>query len=165
LTNAQKFLIASGQQFHVITPEGALVQGWHEEAWGHHFMADEKLADVISADYCGLILLDGRNSADSLVENAHAKRLVKAFMDANKPVLAVDDAIRVLIAAEVVADRRIAAPENLRGELDRFGAVPVDGEALVTDNALITGTVDAGQNARLEAFAGLLDKRAVAEAA
>ncbi len=165
LTNTQKALIAASLPFHVITPEGALVQGWHQESWGHHFMADEKLADVISADYCGLILLDGANSADSLTENAHAKRLVKAFVDGGKPVLAINDAIRILVAAEVAAGRRIAAPESLVSELTRDGAEPVTTESLVTDGALVTATAEASGPARLEAFLGLLASGSVPQAA
>jgi protease I len=165
LTNTQKALIAANIPSHVITPEGALVQGWHENAWGHHFMADEKLADVISADYRGLILLDGPNSADSLTESAHAKRLVKAFVEGGKPVLAIDDAIRLLIAAEVAAGRRIAAPQALRSDLTRDGAEPVDSEALVTDGALVTATAEASGPARLEAFLGLLANDSVSQAA
>jgi len=165
LTNTQKFLIAAGLPFHVITPEGALVQGWHENAWGHHFMADEKLSDVISADYCGLILLDGRNSADSLVDNAHAKRLVKAFMDADKPVLAINEAIGILLAAEVAAGRKVAAPEALRSAAIRDGAQTIEDETLVIDNNLVTATAEANGMARLETFVDLLDKGTVQQAA
>ena len=165
LTNTQKALIAANLPFHVITPEGALVQGWHQDAWGHHFMADEKMADVISADYCGLILLDGGNSADSLIDNAHAKRLVKAFVEGGKPVLAIDDAIRLLIAAEVAAGRRIAAPEALRSDLTRDGAEPVDSESLVTDGTLVTATAEATGTARLEAFLGMIASDSVPQAA
>lgn len=165
LTNTQKALIAANLPFHVITPEGALVQGWHENSWGHHFMADEKLADVISADYCGLILLDGPNCADSLTENAHAKRLVKAFMDGGKPVLAIEDAIRLLVAAEVAAGKRIAAPEALRSELTRDGAEVAESETLVTDGALVTATAEASGTARLQAFLGLLADDSVPQAA
>ncbi len=165
LTNTQKALIAANQPFHVITPEGGLVQGWHENAWGHHFMADEKLADVISADYCGLILLDGANCADSLTENAHAKRLVKAFLDGNKPVLVIDDAMRLLIASEGAVGRKVAAPEALRSNLTRDGAEPVDGEALVVDGSLITATAEASEGARLEAFLAMLSDGSVPQAA
>jgi protease I len=165
LTNTQKALIAANLSFHVITPEGALVQGWHENAWGHHFMADEKLSDVISADYSGLILLDGPNSADSLTENAHAKRLVTAFVEGSKPVLAIDDAIRILVAAEVATGKRVAAPEALHSDLTRDGAEPVDSESLVTDGALVTATAEATGTARLEAFLGLLADDSVPQAA
>lgn len=165
LTNTQKALIAANLPFHVITPEGALVQGWHEDAWGHHFMADEKLADVISADYSGLILLDGANSTGTLTENAHAKRLVKAFVDGGKPVLAIDDAVRILVAAEVAAGRRIAASEALRSELTRDGAEAVESEPLVVDGALVTATAAVGANARLEAFLSLVPSGSVPQAA
>lgn len=165
LTNTQKTLIAAGLPFHVITPEGGLVQGWHEDAWGHHFMADEKLADVISADYCGLILLDGANSADSLTANPHIKRLLKGFLEGGKPVLAIDHAIRLLIAAEAAVGRRVAAPEALRSDLTRDGAEPVDGEPLVVDGTLVTATADASGPARLDAFLSLLDSGSVSQAA
>ena len=165
LTNTQKALIAANLPYHVITPEGALVQGWHEESWGHHFMADEKLADVISADYCGLILLDGANSADSLTENAHAKRLVKAAVESGKPVLAINDAIRLLIAADVAAGRRIAAPEALRSDLTRDGAEAIDSESLVTDGPLVTATAEAAGPRRLEVFLALLASGSVPQAA
>jgi protease I len=165
LTNTQKALIAAGQPFHVITPEGGLVQGWHENAWGHHFMADEKLADVISADYRGLIMLDGARSADTLTENPHAKRIVKAFLDGNKPVLAIDDAVRVLIAAEGAVGRRVAAPEALRSDLTRDGAEPVDSESLVVDGTLVTATAAASEGDRLEAFLALLSDGSVPQAA
>ena len=165
LTNTQKALIAANLPYQVITPEGALVQGWHEESWGHHFMADRKLADVISADYCGLILLDGPNCADSLTENAHAKRLVKAALDSGKPVLAINDAIRLLVAAEVTTGRRIAAPEALRGVLTRDGTELVDGEPLVTDGTLVTATAEATGPVRLEAFLALIASSAVPQAA
>ena len=165
LTNTQKALIAADLPYQVITPEGALVQGWHEESWGHHFMADRKLADVISADYCGLILLDGPNSADSLTENAHAKRLVKAAIDSGKPVLAINDAIRLLVAAEATAGRRIAAPEALRDDLAREGTVLVDGEALVVDGTLVTATAAAPGPVRLAAFLSLIVPDSVPQAA
>ncbi len=165
LTNTQKALIAANLPYHVITPEGALVQGWHEDSWGHHFMADDKLADVISADYCGLILLDGPNSADSLTENAHAKRLVKAAIESGKPVLAINDAIRLLIAADVAAGRRIAAPEALRSDLTRDGAEAIDSESLVTDGPLVTATAEAAGPRRLEAFLTLLASGSVPQAA
>ena len=165
LTNTQKALIAANLPYHVITPEGALVQGWHEESWGHHFMADQKLSDVISADYCGLILLDGPNCADSLTENAHAKRLVKAAADSGKPILAIDDAIRLLIAAEAAVGRRIAAPDALRSDLTRDGAEPVEDEALVTDGALVTATAEAAGPARLQPFLKLLASGSVPQAA
>ncbi|MEK9661273.1 MAG: DJ-1/PfpI family protein, partial [Alphaproteobacteria bacterium] len=70
-----------------------LVQGWHEEAWGHHFMADENLADMLSADFSGLIVPDGERSNSTLAENPHARRFVKAFVENGKPVLAVADAV------------------------------------------------------------------------
>ena len=79
-TDTQKTLLAKGRTMKVISPDGGLVQGWHAEAWGHHFMADEAVGDSLAADYCGLILPDGANSAKTLAENPHTKRLIAAFI-------------------------------------------------------------------------------------
>ena len=65
-------------------------------------MADEDIADSLAADYAGLILPDGKNSADTLIENVHTKRLIAAFIDAEAPVLAVGDALRLLDRKSVV---------------------------------------------------------------
>lgn len=165
LTNTQKTLIAENLPYHVVTPEGALVQGWHENAWGHHFMADKKLADVISADYCGLILLDGPNAADSLTENAHAKRLVKAFMDGGKPTLAINDGTRVLAAAEAITGRRIAAAEALQTHLTDTGAELIESEDLVTDGALVTATTEANHAESLSTLLALIASASVPQAA
>ena len=86
-------------------------------------------------------------------------------MDSGKPVLAINDAIRLLIAAEVAAGRRIAAPEALRSDLTRDGAEPVEDETLVTDGALVTATAKAAGPVRLEAFLKLLASGSVPQAA
>ena len=165
-TDTQKTLLAQGRKVKVISPDGGLVQGWHDGAWGHHFMADEDIAESLAADYAGLILPDGKNSADTLIENVHTKRLISAFMDAEQPVLVVGDALRLLVPAGVVAARRIAGAAEVDEEVSRAGAELVADQNLVTDGNLITATSDSNSGARLEAFLGLIvESEAVPQAA
>jgi protease I len=165
-TDTQKTLLAQGRKVKVISPDGGLVQGWHDGAWGHHFMADEDIAESLAADYAGLILPDGKNSADTLIENVHTKRLISAFMDAEQPVLVVGDALRLLVPAGVVAARQIAGAAELDEEVARAGAELVADQNLVTDGNLITATSDSNSAARLEAFLGLIaETEAVPQAA
>ncbi|MEH6754510.1 MAG: DJ-1/PfpI family protein [Alphaproteobacteria bacterium] len=164
-TDTQKTLLARGRKFKVISPDGGLVQGWHDGAWGHHFMADEDIANALAADYDGLILPDGKNSADTLIENVHTKRLIAAFMDAEQPVLAVGDAFRLLVPAGVAAARRIAGTAEVDEEVARAGADLVTDQNLVTDGNLITATSDSSGAARLEAFLGLIETQSVQQAA
>lgn len=164
-TDFQKALLAAGHAVKVVTPDGGLVQGWHEAAWGHHFMADENLADVLSADFSGLIVPDGQRSNQTLKANPHARRFVKAFVDTGKPVLAVADAVELLAASEVAAARRVTGPEAQRETLSQAGANWVADEVIVTNENVVTTTEDSGNTARLEAFLALFADTEVQEAA
>lgn len=164
-TDFQKALLAAGHVAKVVTPDGGLVQGWHENGWGHHFMADENLSDVLSADFSGLIVPDGNRSNSTLAANPHARRFVKAFVDTGKPVLAVADAATLLVAADVAAARRVTGPESVRESLDQAGAIWVAEEAIVTNENVVTTTEQTGNAARLEAFLALFANEDVQEAA
>jgi protease I len=164
-TDFQKALLAAGHAVKVVTPDAGLVQGWHEEAWGHHFMADEDLADALSADFAGLIVPDGIRSTQTLKANLHARRFVKAFVDTGKPLLVVADAVELLAIAEVAAARRLTGPEGLREALAQAGADWIVGEAIVTHENVVTTTPQAGNGASLAAFLALFDNTEVQEAA
>ncbi|MEK9726287.1 MAG: DJ-1/PfpI family protein [Rhodospirillaceae bacterium] len=164
-TDFQKALLAAGHAAKVVTPDGGLVQGWHEEAWGHHFMADENLADMLSADFSGLIVPDGERSNSTLAENPHARRFVKAFVENGKPVLAVADAVSLLAIAEVAAGRRVTGPEAQRDALSKAGAEWTVDEVIVTNENIVTTGEQASNAARLDAFLALFDENPVQEAA
>lgn len=164
-TSTQKTLLTKGRAMQVISPDGGLVQGWHADAWGHHFMADGAIGDALAADYCGLILPDGLNSALTLSENPHTKRLISAFLDANQPVLVIGEAISLLVTAEVAAGRRIAGNGDLGEDLNHAGADWVPDEDVVTEGSLITATSAAIGNALIEEFLALIDANSVPQAA
>lgn len=164
-TDFQKALLAAGHVARVVTPDAGLVQGWHEEGWGHHFMADDNLSDVLSADFSGLIVPDGQRSNQTLAANPHARRFVKAFVDTGKPVLTVADAATLLVAAEVAAAKRVTGPATVRDALTQAGAAWADDEAIVTDGNVVTTADQTGNAARLEAFLALFDDAEVQEAA
>jgi protease I len=164
-TDTQKFLLAKGRKVKVISPDGGLVQGWHDGAWGHHFMADEKIADALAADYSALIMPDGKNSAHTLAENVHTKRLIAAFVSADAPVLAIGEAIDLLVKAEIAAGRRLAGSAEQSSELIRAGADWAGDATLATDGRLITATPAASSNERLNTFLELVDDESVPQAA
>ena len=164
-TDFQKALLAAGHTVKVVTPDGGLVQGWHEEAWGHHFMADEDLADVLSADFSSLIVPDGVRGTQTLKGNAHARRFIKAFVDTGKPVLAVADAVELFVGADVAAGRRLTGPESLRDTLSEAGADWVADEAIVTQGNVATAVPESRNTARLQAFLALFEGAEVQEAA
>jgi protease I len=164
-TDFQKALLAAGRVARVVTPDGGLVQGWHEESWGHHFMAEENLSDVLSADFSGLIVPNGERSNTTLAANPHARRFIKAFVDTGKPVLAVGDAVSLLVASDVAAKRKVTGPADQQAALSEAGAEWIGEEATVTDENVVTTAVDASNQVRLQAFLALFESEEVQEAA
>ncbi|MCZ6603684.1 MAG: DJ-1/PfpI family protein [Alphaproteobacteria bacterium] len=140
LTESQKIFLALGLDTKVISPDGGLAQGWHDDGWGHHFMADDNLAEILSADFSGLIVPAGERSAVTLKNNPHTSRLLKAFADAGKPMAVLGEAAALLDDAEIA----------------RTGSHDGD-EAIIVDKALIVAAVGANIYVVLESFVKLLD--------
>ena len=136
-TQAQRYLLNAEIPAKVISIDGGLIQGWYQGTWGHHFMADESLSDVLSADYQGLILIGGARGLVSLQNNPHAKRFVRAFVQAAKPVAAIGESAMLLVGAEVVTGRRLVAPEGNAAALEKAGALVAEDETH-TDGMLLT---------------------------
>ena len=131
------------------------IQGWHQGTWGHHFMADDSLSEVLSADFQGLLLVGGARSVISLQNKPHAKRFVRAFVQAAKPVAVIGEATALLAVAEVAAGRRITAPETSHSVLEQAGAI-VSGAPTTTDGMLLTADNDVEITALLDGFISLL---------
>lgn len=156
LTDTQKTLFASGRQCGLVSPDSGLVQGWHGDAWGHHFMADASLSDALSADFMAILVIGGSRGVLSLRDNPHAKRFIKAFADAGKPVGAIGDAVSLLALAEVVDGRRVAATTEDSEALREAGA-HVDSERVSVDGNLVTSAADGNIRGFLEAFERILE--------
>lgn len=163
-TEAQRYLLNAEVPTQVISPDGGLIQGWHQDTWGHHFMADDSLSDVLSADFQGLLLVGGARSVVSLQNKPHAKRFVRAFVQAAKPVAAIGEATVLLAVAEVAAGRRITTPEASRPAIERAGAIVSDAPT-TTDGMLISADNDAEMTTILDAFGTLLNADDELEAA
>lgn len=156
-TAVQKRFLAAELPFQVLSPDGGLIQGWHDGSWGHHFMADDKLADVLSADFQALIVPGGERAIAALSANPHAGRLVKAFLDAGKPVCLVGGAVSLLSVADAAAGKRIAATGPEAEALGAAGATIVE-EGVVVDGALISARDDANFAEVLDGMVGALTK-------
>lgn len=145
LTDVQKILLNRGIATKVISPDGGLIQGWHDGGWGHHFMADDKMSEILSADFAALIVPAGARSIVSLKQKPHTLRLIKAFAESGKPLALLGEAGELLAVAEQAAGHTLAADPATRETLESAGAVISD-ENIVIDGVLIStvGTVDIG---------------------
>ena len=94
-----------------------------------------------AAEYDALVIPSGRAAVEALGREQRAVQFVREFMAADKPVAAIGAGVRVLVAADAVAGRSIAAgPEIARAVGDAGGEV-VDSSVHV-DEKLISSRGD-----------------------
>jgi protease I len=148
MTEVQKTLTQQGAASAVISNEVGVVNGWHEDSWGHNFFVDSSLNKVLPSQYDALLVPGGERSLQSLGMNAHAKRIVKGMVDSGKPVGLLGRGAILLIAAECAAGRSVTGNPVIEEVMSQAGAVWKGDEAVVVDGALFSS---AGGEA-LEAF-------------
>ena len=94
-------------------------------------LSGKTVADADVSAYDGLVLPGGVVNPDALRTDAAAVALVKAFVDAGKPVAAVCHAPWTLVEAGVVRDRRVTSWPSLQTDLRNAGAQWVDEQVVV----------------------------------
>ena len=113
------------------------------------------------ARYAALVVLGADQNPDpKLVQ------LVREFLVADKPLVAVGEAVRTVFAAGGVEGRRVVAPNALRAEIERAGATCLDAD-VYSDEALITARDGVDPHELATKLVGILsrnlDDRAVDE--
>jgi len=137
MTEPQRALLKLGAALKVISPEQGLVNGWHGKAWGHYFPVDKPIAEVLAADFDMLLLPGGERSIAKLAQNPHTRRIVGSFVDGGKPIGAIDDAIRLLVVAQKLKGRKVAADPAL-GEAVKEAGAALSEEPVAVDKTLVT---------------------------
>jgi protease I len=110
---------------------------------------------IESADETGfdaLFLPGGKTNADNLAQNGAAMKFVRSFLAASKPIGAIGDGVKVLIAADGVAGRRITADPVLREQIQKAAGVWVD-KPVATDRYLVTAADIQSMESFFDAFA------------
>jgi len=138
MTEPQKALLAAGATVKLVSSETALVNGWHGAAWGHYFPVDGALSTQMAADFDTLLVPGGHRSIIALAKSAHTNRFLKGFLDGDKPVVLVGDAVTLLAGVDRAAGRNVVAEGEAAETLSAAGAV-VDSEATsVIDGSVLT---------------------------
>jgi len=142
MTEPQRALLGAGATLKLVSPEQGLVNGWHGKAWGHYFPIDTQISEALAADFDALLVPGGKRGVEKLAQNPHTKRLLKGFLDGNKPVALVGDAPSLLVAAERAQGRKVAANEDVRESLEQAGAKveSTEEQPIVVDRSLISAT-------------------------
>ncbi len=139
----------AGFEVAVATPEGREVEGKHGYTAAADWGLDERDPEWFADEFDLLVIPGGRAPERLRTEAPAATEIVRAFDEAEQPIAAVCHGPQLLISAEAVEGREVAAYETIAVDLENAGATFVDGEAVV-DEHLITARTPAD----LPAFMG-----------
>lgn len=156
MTEVQKALTQQGCGSAVISNEVGVVNGWHEDSWGHNFFVDSGLNKVLPSQYDALLVPGGERSVHSLTLNAHAKRILKGMIDSGKPVGLLGRGPLLLVAAECAAGRSVTGNAVIEDGMKQAGAVWADDVAVASDSGVLTGAGREDLEAFIEAFANAI---------
>ncbi|MCM2491202.1 DJ-1/PfpI family protein [Burkholderia glumae] len=132
----------------------------YTEKPGHLFTLNAHFDEVEASRYDALMIAGGR-APEYLRLNPQVIALVRAFVDANKPVAAVCHGAQLLAAAEVIRGKRISAYPACAPEVrlagGEYAEIPVD--AAVTDAPFVTAPAWPAHPAWIAQFLALIGTR------
>lgn len=132
----QRALLKASAKLKTVAPENSLANGWLGKGWGHYFPVDMHISDALGSDFDMMILVGGSRSVAKLQQNPHTTRLIGHFLDAQKPIVALNEAVSLLCLPGRINGRRIAA-DPADAKLATSGAQIV-AEGTITDRNLMT---------------------------
>ena len=149
----QRAMLNSGAKLRIVSRESGLTNAWNGTGWGMSFPADSTLSTALAIDYDALIVPAGNRHIESLKNEVHAKRVLRAFLREDMPVLLMGDAVALLSLIDENAERTKAESND---------SAPVsDDTTPVIDRNLVTVSAVSEQ---LEGLSALNDVMAIAEA-
>jgi len=161
-TEVQRALLKTGASLRTVAPENSLSNGWLGNGWGHYFPVDQNIGDALGSDYDVMVLVGGSRGVAKLQQNPHTKRMVGHFLDADKPLIALNEAVSLLSLPGKVMGRRLAG--NPADPLLAATGAQLEAEGIVTDRALLTAQ-SADVSAMVEALLGHVAETRELEAA
>ena len=137
LTEPWAALEKAGAILTLAAPGPGEIQGMNHDEKGHTFPVDRTLAEVSAADFDALVLPGGVANPDRLRTDKRAVALVRAFLEADKPVAAICHAPWMLVEADAVRGRTLTSWPSLQTDIRNAGGTWVDKQVQV-DQKLIT---------------------------
>lgn len=137
MTEPRKALDQAGAKTQIVSPMKGQVQGWNHHDKADKFPVDVDLDGAKPEDFDALLLPGGVVNPDALRLEPKAIALIKAFVDAGKPIAAICHGPWTLIDAGAVKGKQMTSWPSLKNDLSNAGARWVDQEAVV-DGQLLT---------------------------
>lgn len=153
LLDPRQTLIDKGADVTLAAPQRKELKGDK----GKTIEADAAIDEVNARDFDALLIPGGTKNPDKLRMDEQAVRLVKQFVESEKPVGAICHGPWLLVEADVVRDRTVTSWPSVRTDLRNAGANVVDREA-VTDGNLVTSRNPDDIPAFTQAFIKLVEE-------
>ncbi|MEX0503274.1 peptidase, family C56 [Alphaproteobacteria bacterium LSUCC0719] len=134
----QRAMMSVNAKLRVISRDAGLTNAWNGSGWGMSYPVDSTLSTTLAIDYEALIIPSGERHIATLIPEAHAKRLVRAFTRENMPVLMLDDAASLLDIVDMAVPAR-----------DADTGVGVDGRLVVGSSETIDAALGALNSAMM----------------
>ena len=138
----QQALAASGAKVRVISRDSGLTNGWAGGNWGLSYPVDEPLSETLAIDYDMMVIPDGSRHTEMLLNDAHGKRIVNAFIRENVPSLVIGSAVDALKANNLLDD------DVIIGEEASLNKTLVTAPAGADTDAMVALMVQALENAK-----------------
>ena len=135
----QRAMMQAGAKLRIISREAGLTNAWNGTGWGMSYPADSTLSTALAIDYDGLIVPAGKRHIDTLQNEAHAKRVLRAFLREDMPVLLQGEATALLQLIDDAADRPHATADDANA-------------APLVDGRLVTAAKASAELPELQAF-------------
>jgi protease I len=159
LFEPRQALIDAGAKVTLASPGTDPIQGMKHDQKGDTITPDITLDAARIEGFDALLLPGGVANPDTLRTNEKAVAIVRAFVQAGKPVAAICHGPWLLVEADVVDGRTVTSWPSVRTDLRNAGATVVDQEVVVDGNLITSRKPD-----DIPAFVAAL-KTAVTEAA
>ena len=116
----QRAMLAKTAKLKIISRDAGLTNSWNGSGWGMSYPVDSTLSTTLAIDYDALIIPTGARHVDTLMNEAHAKRVLRAFLREDMPVMMQSEAIRLLDLDEDHAARAMDfGTENVEVSVDK----------------------------------------------
>lgn len=137
LTAPWNALKQAGADVTLLSDKTGEIQAVNHDDKGDRFPVDGLVSGASAHDFDALVLPGGVATADRLRSNADAVKLVRDFMEADKPVAAICHGPWLLVEADAVRGRTITSWPSLQTDVKNAGGAWVD-KPVQLDQKLLT---------------------------
>ena len=149
----QKTLLTAKGSYTIISRDIGTTNGWASNQWGLSYPVDQAVSETLAIDFDALIVPGGSNQIETLSNDLHVRRILRAFLREDEPVALAGVSTMLLTTIDAAKGRQVAASDADSALLIAAGAEIID-KPTVRDTNLISATSgEAGISDLLEMLA------------